>query len=491
MSSGKRVGVATISPLEDAGILLQILNILGPGQHLFISAVSKAWRESYARVDSATVPALAHDYDDEADLLTVTSEMTLYSAAFSATALVRLAHGHGFALEGYNDKLERIAGRVADVDTLRAAHELGLQLTDKVLFGAAESLQFSVKKLQWLHDENGCELSDEICFYAARSGSIEALRWLKLRGGIFRTGTCEGAAAGAHLHVLQYLRSEGCEWDGTVCSAAAKNGHLTVLQWLHEQGCPWSADHICSDAAESGSMEMLLYLKQQGCEFNEQTMAGAAGARHLFICQFLVAEQCPFDGEAPKDAAGGGHLEVVRFLLENGCPWDPTRTCVRAAWSTNIELLQFLKQQGCILSAQVMSNAAQRGDLRMCQYLHAEQCPWGESACWNAACEGHVDTLRWLHEQGCPWHFQDASSTAARRGHLHVIVYMLGVEPEPSAAQLTELLNAAGVSGRLSVAKWLRQQGAEWPAVLRSRFERPWSSTALQWARAEGCTSPA
>jgi hypothetical protein len=30
------------SPLENAGILLHVLNILGPGHHLFVSAMSKA-----------------------------------------------------------------------------------------------------------------------------------------------------------------------------------------------------------------------------------------------------------------------------------------------------------------------------------------------------------------------------------------------------------------------------------------------------------------
>jgi hypothetical protein len=64
-----KVGAA--SPLDDAGILLQVLNILGPGQHIFISAVSNLWRESYEKVDSVQMAGIIADYDDNAVLHTI------------------------------------------------------------------------------------------------------------------------------------------------------------------------------------------------------------------------------------------------------------------------------------------------------------------------------------------------------------------------------------------------------------------------------------
>jgi hypothetical protein len=491
-SLGKRATVAITAPLDDAGILLHVLNILGPGHHIFISVVSKAWRESYARVASMQMAGLTYWYDDEPALLTVSPGMTLYSAVFASAATIRMAHKHGLAphLEGYNDKLGRIAGRIADVGTLQAAHQLGLQLTDDVLFGAAECSKFSVDKLDWLHMDRSCELFEDVSCYAARSGSIETLSWLKDHGSVFTVDTCEGAAAGAHVHVLQYLRHERCEWDESVCAIAARRGLLTTLQWLHEQGCPWSADYICADAAGSGSMEMLLYLKQQGCGFNVETMAGAARQGQLAICQYLMEEQCPCDVDACEAAARGGHLQTVRFLHERGCPWDPTTICAAAARSDNLELLQYLRQQGCGFDAAVMSTAARTGALHICQYLRAEQCPWDARACGNAAHGNHVDTLRWLHEQGCPLNFWETGATAVILGHLPVIMFLVGAQPAPSAAQLTMMLSAAAPHNRLAIAKWLREHGAAWPAVLKSHTGLAWSAELVQWARDEGCTSP-
>jgi hypothetical protein len=253
--------VVSASPLENAGILLHVLSILGPGHHLFISAVSKAWRESYKRVGSVQMPELIYYGNGVVTLCTLRPKTTLYSAVFASASRVKLGHDCGVTFDKKNT--QQLAGRCAEVSTLQATHDLGLAFTDDVLIGAAAS--GSVPKLHWLHTEQGWQLPPFLSYYAARSGSIDMLRWLK-EHGIASTDTCVGAAYGAHLDVLQYLADEECEWDDYACVAAAKNGHLSTLQWLHEHGCPWEADRMCSDAAECGSIEMLVYLKQQGCE---------------------------------------------------------------------------------------------------------------------------------------------------------------------------------------------------------------------------------
>jgi hypothetical protein len=485
MSSSKRAATTFHSPLDDAGILLHVLNILGPGQHLLVSAVSKAWRDSYTRVASVQMAGITEDCDGIADLVTIGSQTTLFSAVFASAASVRLAHECGLAFD--NKKLHHIAGRAANISALRAAREVGLQLTDDVLIGAAEAA--SVPKLKWLHTQQGSnELPEDICYWAAKSGSIDTLNWLRDHGSEFETFICERAASGAHQHLLQYLQDEGCEWDEQACSGAARNGHLNTLQWLHEQGCPWKSDKICGDAAESGSIEMLLYLRQQGCEYSEDTILGAAWTGQLAVCQYLVAEQCPCDAEACTVAAERGHLETVRFLHESGCPWEADTICTRAARSGNIELMQYLQQRGGAFSAQVMSAAVYGGHTQLCELLRGEQCPWDAQACRGAAYAGHVGTLRWLHEQGCPWDVHALRAVAAEEGHMSVLDFMQTVEPA-NAVQLTELLNLAGSCDHLDVAKWLRQQGAEWPAVLR--FDgNSWVHVMVQWARGEGCTSP-
>jgi hypothetical protein len=67
---------------------------------------------------------------------------------------------------------------------------------------------------------------------------------------------------------------------------------------------------------------------------------------------------------------------------------------------------------------------------------------------------------------------------------------------EWNAKLLTDMLNKAGYYNQLETAKWLRLQGAEWPdnadptgrvrLLVRGEFQE---GDALQWARAEGCTT--
>jgi hypothetical protein len=214
-------------------------------------------------------------------------------------------------------------------------------------------------------------------------------------------------------------------------------------------------------------------------------MCYAAGKGHLAVCQFLVAEQCPCDEHAIEWAAQGGYTEVVRFLHESGCPWDVDTICVEAAES--IEPLQYLKQQGCVFTEAVMSNAASSGNTHICQFLRVEQCPWDTEGCKWAARNGHVDTLRWLHEQGCPWDVEVVRLTAADGGHVPVLDFMQNFEPAATAAKLTEMLNAAGSRDYLAAAKWLRQQGAEWPAVLKGNC---WlQATGLQLCNIKSTTA--
>jgi hypothetical protein len=147
MSSAKQVAVIDFaSPLEDAGILLHTYwAFVGPGQHLFISAVSKTWRESYKRLASVQVDELTWNYYEDAVVHTITPQTTLCSAVFTSAALVSLAHECGLTFN--KEKLKRIAGKIADVPALRIAQESGLQLTFEVLVGAAEAEVASIPKL--------------------------------------------------------------------------------------------------------------------------------------------------------------------------------------------------------------------------------------------------------------------------------------------------------------------------------------------------------
>jgi type II secretory pathway component PulJ len=63
-----------------------------------------------------------------------------------------------------------------------------------------------------------------------------------------------------------------------------------------------------------------------------------------------------------------------------------------------------------------------------------------------------------------------------------------GVQVE--TAELTELLHYAGINDQLASAKWLRQQGAQWPQVLCDDYGNVWTEFMADWAESEGYVAP-
>jgi hypothetical protein len=98
--------------------------------------------------------------------------------------------------------------------------------------------------------------------------------------------------------------------------------------------------------------------------------------------------------------------------------------------------------------------------------------------------------VRWLIDSGCPWdHRRSGIAATQAPAGTELLRYLLAKGAVWSAADLADMLHAAGFHHRLDISQWLRQQGAQWPAVLRYE-NRPWPAAAVEWARAEGCTAP-
>jgi hypothetical protein len=319
-------------------------------------------------------------------LVTCNPKTTLCTAAVASPATARLAHECGLQVncDPYNNPLQEVAGAHADIQTLATLRELGMVLTSCVVEGAAWSSRLNI--LQHLITEQHCPKPYTLSDYAARSGSVSMLKWLKAEGGFtFASSTCRAAAACGRLEALQHLRSEGCNW---------------------------AAEQIARDAACSGSIEMIDWLwQQQGIVINAHVLADAAGSGHIALCKHLRESGCNWDASACTEAATYGHFEVLRWLRESGCPWDAHEVCKHAGFNGSIDTLSYVMQQGEDLNAEV----------------------------------------------------------------------------------LTDVLNAAGTENQLQTAQWLRQRGAQWPALLgydRAELTQQWWGDTLVWARAEGCTSP-
>jgi hypothetical protein len=442
---------------QESGVLVhkelfdKVFAYYGFGDFLSVATVCKSWKQEY---DLAT---FQHFFGVGFGKYHMHYRCTTYKTVFSSCGLTRLAH-ESWALNLLCPKVQLGAGRYGSTDVLLLAHELGMPMSDAVLTGAA--LAGSVSKLRWLCTEQHCQLPDDICASAAKSGCVDLLRWLQQRGAAFSAGTSLSAAQSAQLQVLQFLHAQGCAIAPIdVCQAAAIRGDLPMLQFLHSIGHLTTHGAVLIFAAQHGSVELMQWLQQHGAAVNDITMLYAVIHGHLLLCRHLLAAGCAFTPDAVQAAAS--RLEVLQWAVLEGAQLHVgvLRAAVWQKW-------------GCV-------------KLDVCRYLRSVGCPWDDTVVGR-----DIAAVRWLIETGCPWSHRRSGIAASQAvDGIGVLHYLQQQGAVWSAADLSDMLQAAGTHFRKDIRQFLRLKGAQWPAVLRYEG-RPWLEDAVAWARAEGCTSP-
>jgi hypothetical protein len=305
--------------------------------------------------------------------------------------------------------------------------------------------------------------------YSSAVASPETVRLACEHGLAVHDPLQKAAGLYADIDTLTHLRERGMPLNRSVVYGAAISGRLSILQHLlTEEQCA-VPNALSYYAARSGNMSMLNWLRAEGkCALDENTCAGAAE---------------------------GGHLALLKYLRSEGCEWDNEEIAQWAASSGSIEMVEWLRQQqGIVIDAEVLSWAAGTGKTAMCKHLRSTGCDWSVNACKQASMFGSIDTLRWLRESGCPWDATAICKHAAFNGCTDILDFIIEQDEVLDAELLTEALNFAGAYRSLRSAQWLRQHGAQWPAVLAYDAEPngllAWNGVTLDWARAEGCISP-
>jgi hypothetical protein len=124
---------------------------------------------------------------------------------------------------------------------------------------------------------------------------------------------------------------------------------------------------------------------------------------------YLRGEESPFEFMVRYDAVTAvkrGHGDVARWLYTAMADFPGER----------VDSDDLIREQMC-------ATAARTGDIDLLMWLRANGCPWGLYMCESAAESGHLDVLRWLVENGCP--FFNACDSAAGAGHLEVLMWLV------------------------------------------------------------------
>ena len=298
-------------------------------------------------------------------------------------------------------------------------------------------LRWAVANLGWLDERAQLRA----CEWAARSGSMPVLLWLRGHGALCSENAVAAAAAGGHTELVRTLvldwqcpadwracaaaAESGCldtlrcarvglrlHWDELCCASAAGGGHLALLQWCRHEGCPWDG-WTPAAAAAGGHVRVLEWLHAQ----HDKPIAGAGQVtanaawrtghrrRGLTPAPHLTpnppsARPCP-RAQVCAAAAGSGQLDALRRARVHGYGWDPS-ACAEAAAGGHLSVLQWCRAEGAPWDESCCAAAAGAGRLRVLQWCVAQGCPWDWTTLSRARAQGHAQVERWCVAQGCP-----------------------------------------------------------------------------------------
>jgi hypothetical protein len=307
---------------------------------------------------------------------------TLCSAAVASPATARWAASCGLAI-CKKRKVQLIAGLHADTETLAVLRELGMPLSETVINAVALSGRLDI--LQHLLVEQQCPVTDELSNYAARSGSVPMLQWLRSRTQcLFGEITCEGAAEGGHLALLQQLSREGCGWDNEcITHYAAVSGSIELVEWLRQQHDTVFNDEALASAAGAGQLAMCEHLLSIGCEWDEEACRQAVVHRSVDTLRWLRERGCPWDvNEVLQLAACNNLTAILEYVIEQGAVLldaQQLTVALKCAGTYNrLQAAQLIRQHGAQWPA-VLGYGTGTAPMAYAQPWHGETLVWARA----------------------------------------------------------------------------------------------------------------
>jgi hypothetical protein len=153
-----------------------------------------------------------------------------------------------------------------------------------------------------------------------------------------------------------------------------------------------------------------------------------------------------------------GDLSRLQVMYASRKYQLPVDVSTYAARSGSTELLQWLRQKGCAVTADAVQAAVKGGHQEIIMYLHANcwHKKWDAIACDAAARGCHAVLLCWLLQQNCTFDRQSTAYTwAADNNRIDAMdIYFDAGLPLPSVEHLTDRLRYDGAYSSLALCKW-------------------------------------
>ena len=205
------------------------------------------------------------------------------------------------------------------------------------------------------------------------------------------------------------------------------------------------------------------------------------------------------------EAAIAGDLKMLKWGVSQGCPWNRDDVFISGSRSGNIDLLQWVLDNGGQWTAYGFEGAAGHGRVETLKWLREEgirrfQVDFFTS---NETADvfptnsqpGLLSALSWIVNTACsvmiltpPLARQVMCLAAAREGQVHVLQWLQtqGVD----AVGMSVTAKQAAESGRVSVLEWLRDNGRKISSKLYKHAAKGGQIEIFEWLLKHQCVPP-
>ena len=173
--------------------------------------------------------------------------------------------------------------------------------------------------------------------------------------------------------------------------------------------------------------------------FDERVFLFAIEKGDMELLQWLVEQGYPISQEAFNTAVKRGNVGLVNWLIDQGCPWS-SKT-------------KILKENGSYAD---MKLAAENSDLNMLKLCHQDGIALTKTIFQIALSNGDFQIIHWLCEKGCPKEIDEcygAMKLAAEKGNLKFLKKF----HRDGFALTKAIFQAAQKSRNEEVSQWLRE----------------------------------
>lgn len=239
-----------------------------------------------------------------------------------------------------------------------------------------------IKALDLL-EKHGHKLSVYPFLRIARYGSFDSFKWLmnyceRTHQPVNYESVWSEVIAEGNFEKAKWLTEKGTIWSEAVTNAAAIFGKLDILKWLIKKGCPYSLTRLVPDVLKNRHTDILFWFLEE---------LGAVLDSSHFYWPIVYRD-----------------FNLIKLLIEKGVP------CIMHNLSHNlflhiardIEMLDFLKEKGCIFDRSCWIGMMYHGDLLALDWLLKNGCTPSDDFYTIALMEKRIEVLKWGRSHNYP-----------------------------------------------------------------------------------------